>query len=231
MGIKGVQPVSLVDYPGNICSTVFFGGCNLRCPFCHNAQLVQGADTLADENLEDVLAFLAERRHLVPTVCITGGEPTLAPELPGFIRRLKRAGLLVKLDTNGTRPEVLRALLAERLLDYVAMDVKAPPAKYGLVAGRPVDLEAIRTSINLIRTAAPAYEFRTTVVPELLTEEDLLSIGKELAGSDKYVLQPFRPTHPLINPELELAAPCPVSFLEKVAKELRAWIKTVEVRG
>ncbi|MDI3538525.1 MAG: pyruvate formate lyase activating enzyme [Bacillota bacterium] len=231
MGVKGVQPVSLVDYPGHICSTVFFGGCNFRCPFCHNAGLVERADTLPDENLEDVLAFLTERRHLVPAVCITGGEPTLAPELTGFIRRLKRAGLLVKLDTNGTRPEVLRALLAERLLDYVAMDVKAPPDKYGLLTGRPVDLEAIHRSINLIRTAAPAYEFRTTVVPELLTEKDILDIGRELAGSDKYVLQPFRPAHPLIDPQLELAAPCPVSFLEKVAKELRALIKTVEVRG
>jgi pyruvate formate lyase activating enzyme len=231
VGVKGVQPVSLVDYPGSICSTVFFGGCNFRCPFCHNAKLVKEAGTLPDENLEEILAFLAERRHLVPAVCITGGEPTLAPELTGFIRRLKRTGLKVKLDTNGTRPEVLRALLAERLVDYVAMDVKAPLAKYGLLAGRPVDLQAIRTSIDVIRTAASAYEFRTTVVPGLLTEQDLFTIGRELAGSDKYVLQPFRPTHPLLDPELELAAPCPVSFLEKAAEKLQTWIKVVEVRA
>lgn len=231
MGIKGVQPVSLVDYPGNICSTVFFGGCNFRCPFCHNAGLVLEAAATADESLEEVLAFILRRRQLVPAVCVTGGEPTLAPELPAFLRRLKRAGLKVKLDTNGTRPEALRTLLAERLLDYVAMDVKAPRAKYGLLAGRPVDLQAVRASIELIRSVAPAYEFRTTVVPGLLTAEDLLALGAELAGSEKYVLQPFRPTHPLISPELEATPPCAASFLEEVAAKLREQIKVVEVRG
>ncbi|MGI6604673.1 MAG: anaerobic ribonucleoside-triphosphate reductase activating protein [bacterium] len=231
MRIEGVQAVSLVDYPGTICSTVFLGGCNFRCPFCHNVELVLkpgGKEVWASDK---IVSFMERRRRLVPAVCVSGGEPTLEPALPGFLRRLKTAGFKVKLDTNGSRPKLLQSILRAGLVDYVAMDIKAPAAKYSLLTGGPVNLEAIAASVDIIRAEAPAYEFRTTVVPGLLDEEDLVSIGKELAGVEKYVLQQFRPSKPLLEPELEDVHPYPLEVLEHAAERIRMWISDVTVRG
>lgn len=230
MRIRGVEWVSLLDYPGEICTTVFYGGCNFRCAFCHNALLVCEPTTFSSVDPVILMKKLRERQKFVPAVCISGGEPTLAPKLPHFVRQLKEHGFIVKLDTNGTKPDVLSRLLADGLLDYVAMDVKAPWHKYSLVTCVPVDTEAVRGSINLLRKMAPAYEFRTTVVPGLLDEADLLNLGQELEGVQKYVLQQFRPTKPLLDPKLEHQQPYAEELLHQVAKKLRPYVKTVEVR-
>lgn len=260
--IRGIQKTSLVDYPGEVCTTLFVGGCNLRCPWCHNSDLVLRQRQLPRFQLKAILSSLEKRKHLVPAVCITGGEPTLWTQLPGFIRELKAMELKVKLDTNGTNPEVLQGLLTEQLLDYVAMDVKAPPEKYELLTGRPsfmatastprvepadclclgqnaqetgaAILKRIQQSIDLIKTSSIDYEFRTTAVPGMLEEADLLAIGSWLAQSirpRRWVLQQFRPATTIIDPCLREAHPYPQEVLERVATQMAPYFEEVKVRG
>jgi pyruvate formate lyase activating enzyme len=230
MPIRGVEWTSLVDYPGQICTTLFFGGCNFRCGFCHNTPLVLAPARLSLIERGQLLAKLKERSELVPAICLTGGEPTLDPGLPTFIADLKKLGLMVKLDTNGTQPQILASLLADGLLDYVAMDIKGPKKKYSQIAGVPVDTNTIQDSIDLLKRAAPAYEFRTTVVPGFLNAADIVTVGQELAGAKKYVLQQFRPAHPLLDPKLEQQPPYSNDFLYQIAAPLTAYVDTVEVR-
>ena len=207
MTIRGLVPTSLVDYPGEMCTTLFFGGCNLRCPWCHNRELVEEPWALPEIKEEEVYPFLAERQNWIQAVCLTGGEPTLAPGLFDFISNLKKMGFKVKLDTNGTRPRVLSQLLEARLVDYVAMDIKGPPPKYPRAAGAPVEMAAIEASIKLLKQGTSAYEFRTTVIPGLLTEGDLLAMGKWLAGAACYVLQRFVPRENIIAEGIPAPAP------------------------
>jgi len=192
MQIAHVLPTTLVDYPDRVAALVFTPGCSFRCPFCHNSELVLperiAALPLIPEN--DLVYFLRERAGFLDAVVITGGEPTLQSSLSAVMQRVKRLGLLVKLDTNGSRPEVLEALLDERLLDYVAMDIKAPLERYRELCGTTVDLGAIRRSIDLIKTRAPDYEFRTTAAPTL-TQDDIRAIAGLIDGAKRYILQPF----------------------------------------
>jgi pyruvate formate lyase activating enzyme len=190
-----LQPLSLSDYPGKLSAIVFFAGCNLRCPFCYNSELVlpelmAGLRPLAPEA---ILSGLAERLGFLDGVVLTGGEPTLSPDLPEFVRALKNLGFLVKLDTNGTNPAVLTKLLQEKLLDYVALDIKAPFPRYseytGLREAGEV-VKAVQESLSVILRLAPDYEVRTTVAPGL-SAPDLLDIAKSLKGVKRYVLQPF----------------------------------------
>jgi pyruvate formate lyase activating enzyme len=187
--------------------------------------------TLTGISTEEVLDLLNRRRSWVQAVCITGGEPTLAPVLEEFVRRLKGCGFKVKLDTNGTRPEIIARLLAGGLLDYVAMDVKGPPAKYDLLTGTSgADLEAVKESITLLKSSRVACEFRTTAVPGLLGEEDLLTTGRLLAGAWRYVLQQFRPGNTLLDAGFRELRPYPGSTLRSLAQKLRPYIDEVEVR-
>ncbi|WP_338835279.1 anaerobic ribonucleoside-triphosphate reductase activating protein [Neomoorella thermoacetica] len=229
--IRGIQLTSLVDFPGEVCTTVFLGGCNFRCPWCHNADMVLRPSVLPEISPAEVLNLLIRRRSWVQAVCITGGEPTLAPGLEEFVRTLKSRGFKVKLDTNGSQPDVIARLLAGDLLDYVAMDVKAPPEKYDLLTGTGADLEAIKESIALIKNSRVAYEFRTTVVPGLLEEEDLLAIGQMLAGARRYVLQQFRPAGTLLNPGLRELLPYPETTLDHIAARLQPFLAEVEVKS
>lgn len=231
MAVRGIVPTSLVDYPGEICTTLFFGGCNLRCPWCHNRELVEAPGSLPEIKAEELYNFLQARRPWIRAVCLTGGEPTLAPDLPDFISTLKELGFKVKLDTNGTRPRVLARLLEDRLVDYVAMDVKGPPAKYPLAAGAPVQLQAIETSINLLRQGAVPYEFRTTVVPDLLTAEDLLALGEWLSGAACYVLQPFVPRESILAAEYRHRPSTDPQFLRQTAARLKKCFVRIEVRS
>ncbi|WP_156275884.1 anaerobic ribonucleoside-triphosphate reductase activating protein [Neomoorella glycerini] len=231
MTIRGIQLTSLVDFPGEVCTTVFYGGCNFRCPWCHNADLVLRPFTLPEISPEEVLNLLSRRRSWVQAVCITGGEPTLAPGLEEFIRSLKSCGFKVKLDTNGTHPGILARLLTDGLLDYVAMDVKAPPGKYNLLAGTKVDLESVRESIALIKNSRIAYEFRTTVVPGLLLEEDLLAIGRLLRGARRYVLQQYQPAGTLLDADFQALRPYPGATLNNIAQKLQPFSAKVEVRA
>lgn len=196
--------MTLIDYPGKVAATVFTVGCNFLCPYCHNPELVDPAKISGQPKTDEkeILDFLATRQGLLEAVCITGGEPTLMADLPVFIKKIKAMGFLVKLDTNGSNPQMLAKLLAEGLVDFIAMDIKAPLEKYKKVAGDKVILANIQRSTELTRSA-PDYEFRTTVLPALHSKKDILSIGRWLQGSKKYYLQQFKPTKTLDSAYLD----------------------------
>lgn len=193
MEFAHLQGTSLIDYPGKVAAVLWTVGCNLRCPFCYNAELVLPELAQAVPRLpeEAVLAQLRERRRFLDGVVITGGEPAIHQELPQFIERVKSLRLLVKLDTNGTCPETLASLLGERLLDYVALDVKAPFSRYPEYSGAPPALvEKVRASLDRILGGTVDHEVRTTAAPGL-AKEDLLEVAREVRGAQRYVLQPF----------------------------------------
>jgi len=191
--IVGLQRLSLIDYPGRLCATVFTAGCNFRCPYCYNVDIVlhhQGLDTIPER---EVLDLLYRRRDFLDGLCLGGGEPTLHRALPAFLYKVKALGALVKLDTNGSRPRMLGKLMEDGLVDYVAMDVKAPLRRYPEVVRYKVDVEAVKRSIGLLRRGNVDHEFRTTVVPGLLDGDDLEEIARGLSGSKRHVLQGFKP--------------------------------------
>ncbi len=213
MLIHGFQKMTLLDYPGKVACTIFTAACNLRCPFCHNAGLVTKIEHAERIDEGEILAYLKKRQGILDGVCITGGEPTLQPDLRDFIRNVKSLGYAVKLDTNGTHPDVLAALLDEGLLDYVAMDIKNSRPKYALTAGLLEHtasdvLESIQTSIDLLLENRVDFEFRTTVVAEYHTPEDIAQIARRIAPAKKYFLQPFVDSGNLIgSPDGLLHAP------------------------
>ena len=191
MMLHGLQKMTLLDFPGRVACTVFLGGCDFRCPFCHNYELADGsARPVMDEAA--LMAFLEKRRGLLDGVAITGGEPCLRPDLPDLMRRIRGLGFAVKLDTNGTHPELLNAILREGLADYVAMDIKNSPEKYARTAGlAELDLTPIRRSVELLTAGNVDYEFRTTVVDELHEADDFEAIGAWIAGARRWFMQPF----------------------------------------
>ncbi|MBQ7936709.1 MAG: anaerobic ribonucleoside-triphosphate reductase activating protein [Clostridia bacterium] len=215
MTIAGLQKLTLLDFPGRTACTVFLNGCNFRCPFCHNFALAKGlAEPLMEE--EELLTFLEGRKGLLDGVCFTGGEPLMQRELPGLIRKIKAMGYAVKLDTNGSFPKRLRALVEEGLLDYVAMDVKNAPARYGETAGfLKLNLAAIEESVAYLKEGHVDYEFRTTVVEELHTVEDLQAIALWLRGAKHWFLQRFQQNEQVPNPAL--SAPSPQQMHEYLA--------------
>lgn len=190
MNFSGLQKTSLSDFPGRVAAVVFTLGCNFRCPYCHNPDLVLGGAE-ASITEDEVLDFLRLRHGRLGGLVVSGGEPTLHARLPDFLRRVRAAGLDIKLDTNGSRPEVIRGLIDEGLVDFVAMDVKAPLDRYREVVQSEVDPAALRASIDLIRASELDHEFRTTAVRPLVEPEDLVEIGSLLRGCQRYVLQPF----------------------------------------
>jgi pyruvate formate lyase activating enzyme len=196
MIIKGLQEFTLIDYPKKVACTIFTFGCNFRCKYCHNPELVfnNGTPEIPEE---EILKFLDERKDFLDGICITGGEPTLHKDLPEFIFKIKKFGLLVKLDTNGTNPEMLKKLTKNKLVDYVAMDIKAPLEKYEKVVGVKVNKKKIQESVNVIRNSGLEYEFRSTILPALHSKEDLIKIGEWLKGSKKFCIQNFVPTKTL----------------------------------
>ena len=191
MRIGGLQKMTLLDYPGKVACTVFLTGCNLRCPYCHNPSLVLPADAPDALSEDALLSFLHTRRSKLDGVCISGGEPTLHRELPQLLRRIRGLGFRTKLDTNGTNPAMLSALLREGLLDYVAMDIKNAPALYAQTCGGIDRLVQVRESAALLLGGHVDYEFRTTVCAPLHTPEGMVEIGQWLQGAKRYFLQPF----------------------------------------
>ena len=191
MKIAGLQKNSMIDYPGNLSAVVFTQGCNMNCGYCHNRCLI-GANS-KNEIIEQqaVVAFLEKRRRLLDSVVVSGGEPTLQKDLPEFLEMVKGMGYKTKLDTNGTNPECLRLLIKNNLLDYVAMDMKAPLCKYRKVCCSQVDTQKLSESINILKEDMVKYEFRTTYTPELC-EEDLIDISETIKGAQRYVLQQYR---------------------------------------
>lgn len=202
MKIKGYEKLSLVDYDLKIATTIFFGGCNFRCPFCHNSSLVLNPNVGDDIPFEEILDHLQKRKGMIDAVVFTGGEPTLVLNLKHLIRQVKQLGYLIKLDTNGTNPDVLSDLIEEGLIDYVAMDIKNSLDKYNLTCGVNVNLDNIQKSINLLINSNINYEFRTTVIKEYHTLEDMNKISILLKGAKKMRIQKFIASENCINPHL-----------------------------
>lgn len=230
MLIKGLQKLTLLDYPDRLACTVFVGGCNFRCPFCHNASLV--LPELYGETIptEDFFAFLASRAGRLEGVCVSGGEPTMMADLADFIRRIKSMGFLVKLDTNGSHPAVLRQLINENLLDYVAMDIKNSPEKYeqtaGIISSEPI-LAVKESAATLLEGRVP-YEFRTTVMRELHSREDMAKIGQWLSGAERYFLQNYRPEGDLILGGFTSLTP---EEMQGLLSETKKYIPAAAIRG
>ncbi len=192
MNIQGFQKLTLLDYPGLMACTIFTGGCNFRCPFCHNASLVTEPDENEPFTEQEILDYLEKRKNTLEAVCITGGEPLLEKDLPLFLEKIKATGKLIKLDTNGYLSKRLKTILDAGLVDYVAMDIKNSPEKYPLTAGlEGMSMDPIYESIDAIMNANIDYEFRTTVVKELHSEEDFEKISEMIKGCKKYFIQSF----------------------------------------
>ncbi|KKW36002.1 anaerobic ribonucleoside-triphosphate reductase activating protein [Candidatus Adlerbacteria bacterium RIFCSPHIGHO2_01_FULL_54_23] len=228
MRIGGFQGSSLIDYPGNVSAVIFTIGCNFRCPYCHNPELVLETPEREIPS-EEIIKFLDSRKGVLPAVVITGGEPTMHDDLPDFARRVKSLGYLVKLDTNGTNPAMLRKLIGEKHVDYVAMDIKAPREKYPQIVGSAVNAAAIRESIDFLLSNTVDYEFRTTIVRSQLSPEDLEQIGVEIAGARRYFLQEFLPgktLHPAFRNKLSYGR----GELENIAESLKKHVTHCEVR-
>lgn len=218
MKIHGLQKMTLLDFPGRVACTVFLGGCDLRCPFCHNAELIDGTAP-AVMDAEELLQFLKKRQGLLEGVAITGGEPLLRPDLGELLGRIRELEYPVKLDTNGTHPERLRRLLEEGLVQYTAMDVKNSPERYAETVGlETFDLAPVRESVSLLMEGPWDYEFRTTAVAELHDAESFHRIGPWIRGAKRYFLQKFtdRETVPFQG------------FHSPTAEEMRAWVKIME---
>lgn len=197
----GLEKCTLIDYPGKVACMVYTIGCNLRCPYCHNPELVdETVETKISE--KEVLGFLSRRKGMLDGLVITGGEPTIHDDLLQFMKKVKKLGFLVKLDSNGTRPDILKEAIRKKLVDYIAMDIKSPMSKYSQTVARPVDVVAIRKSIQIIMSSNIKYEFRTTVIKALIALEDFHEIGREIRGAQGYFLQKFIPTK-ILNPQFK----------------------------
>ena len=228
MKIQGLQKMTLLDFPGKVACTVFLGGCDFRCPFCHNGELLDGTAPAVMDDAE-LLRFLKGRRGLLDGVTITGGEPLLRKDLPDLLRAIGDLGFAVKVDTNGNHPAALEGLLKEGLADYVAMDIKNSPEKYALTVGLNVlDLAPIRRSVSLLMESGIPYEFRTTVVDELHRAEDFEAMGQWIAGAKAYFLQPFTDRDSV--PYAGLHAPSREN-LEKYASIARIYVPYTAIRG
>jgi pyruvate formate lyase activating enzyme len=230
VAIKGLEKFAPKDFPGFISATIFLPGCGFRCPFCHNPDLVLRPETLADVPLDFFLAFLDARREWLEGVCVSGGEPLIHPEVEGLLAVIKERNLLVKVDTNGSHPDRLASLLSAGLVDRIAMDVKAPPERYPEVVRAEADLEAIARSIEVVRTSAKPYLFRTTVVPGLVEAEDIGRIGEWLDGAEVFQIQPFSPLNTL-DPEFERRRPFSRAELKAMADLVRPHFGEVRVEG
>lgn len=198
MVLGGLQKLTLLDFPGKVACTVFTLGCNFRCGFCHNAPLVLTADTPPYDE-EEFFRFLETRKGLLDGVAVTGGEPLLQKDIAAFLGRIKALGFSVKLDTNGAFPEKLRSLVESGLVDYVAMDIKNAPEKYSLTCGCETDIGSIKQSVAFLKTGTVAFEFRTTAVKELHTEDDFREIGRWLSGTQNYFIQQFKDSGNLVG--------------------------------
>ncbi|MBI4837136.1 MAG: anaerobic ribonucleoside-triphosphate reductase activating protein [Candidatus Portnoybacteria bacterium] len=230
MLLGGLQKLTLIDYPGKVAATVFTAGCNFFCPFCHNPDLVllNKSEQYPFLSEEQFFWWMEKNLWLLDGVCISGGEPTIHKDLPDFIKEIKSLGFAVKLDTNGSNPEMLEYLIKNNLIDYAAMDIKAPINKYSKFYRLPIDTAAIKKSVELIRQMAD-YELRTTVIPDFHKKRDFTEIGQWLTGSKKYVLQQFRPEKTL-DPAFTNVKPYSDEELECFCEGLKPCFKKCEVR-
>ena len=226
MNIAGVQKVTLLDYPGKVACEIFTQGCNFECPFCQNSSLIPITNT-GEFSEEEIFEYLVLRKKILDGVVITGGEPTVQKDLKEFIKKIKDLGLLVKLDTNGGNPKVLQELIDEKLVDYVAMDIKNIFNKYNITAGKKINLDNIKKSIEILKASKIDYEFRTTIIKEMHSLDDIVSICK-LVGNAKYYLQNFEDSENVIDHSLHGFSREELLFIDKYLKDL---FPNVEIRA
>jgi len=236
MEFKGFQKTSLIEYPGKIVSVVFTAGCNFRCPFCQNPTLVLSPNTLPSVSSKEVVSHLISKRKWLDGLAITGGEPMIHQALSGFIDKVKEEGFLIAIETNGANPQMLRDLIADKLIDYVALDIKAPLVweKYKRAAGiNDEDLfRKVKESVKVLLELKLDidYELRTTVVPGLIGEEDILAIARQIKGAKRYTLQQFLPRITL-DRQYERLKPYPKEVLEKMSQRAESYVDICQVRG
>jgi len=234
MEFKGFVKTSLIEYPGKIVSVAFVGGCNFRCPFCQNPDLVLNSQSLPSISEKEVIDHLLSKRKWLDGLAITGGEPMLKKDLPNFVSKIKKEGFLVEIETNGTNPGMLRSLVERSLVDYLALDIKAPFEweKYRKAAGI-VDkklLGKVKESLKILLSSNIDYELRTTVVPGLVDQEDVISIARSLEGARKYVLQQFAPKMTL-DKQYEKIEPYSKDKLEEMKEKIANYVESCEIRG
>lgn len=231
MRIGGLQKLTLIDFPGKIACTVFLSGCNFRCPFCYSPELVLPEKIKEHPSLSEKVFFdfLKERKNLLEGITICGGEPSCDKKLPGLVKKIKKMGFFVKLDTNGSNPGMLKKMIDKKLIDYVAMDIKGPKEKYGQIAGVKIDIEKIQKSINILREGRVDYEFRSTIVPSLHTKEDIIEMAKWIKGSKKYYLQSFR-SEKTLNSEFEKIKPYPRDLLLEIQRAISPFFEICQIR-
>jgi len=223
--IKGFLETSFLDWPGKICSVFFLPGCNFRCPYCHNHPLVFHPGQFASISLKEILQRLNSFKGWIDGVCLTGGEPTLHADLPLLIHQIKERGFLVKLDTNGSNPEMLEKLIDKREVDFIAMDVKAPldPFSYRRSTGLSIDLALVSKSIEILKRGKVEYQFRMTVVPQLHSEEEIQALGEQLRVGQRFILHNFNPENPL-DPSLKNTPPYDPKLLKKMERRVQEMI-------
>ena len=229
MKIGGIQKTSLLDYPDIISTIIWTIGCNFKCPFCYNKDIVLGNVSLIPE--KEVISFLEKRKGIIEGLVISGGEPLLQNDISEFCEKVKKLSYLIKIDTNGTNPKKLKDLIDKNLIDYVAMDIKAPKNKYEKLTNVKVNIKNIEESINILKNSKIDYEFRTTFVPELLTKNDIIEIARWLKNSKKFYLQQFKPISPMISDKLEYVAPYSKEQLIDTLEEIKSYFDICEVRG
>jgi len=229
MKIGGIQKLTLIDYPGKVSATIFTFGCNFRCKFCHNSDLVEPNLFFHEIKIDEILKFLEKRKKVLDGVVITGGEPTIHTDLPNFIKKIKDMGYCVKLDTNGSNPKMLADLIEKKLVDYIAMDIKAPMGLYNEIARIDVDQQAIRQSVGILLEEKIDYEFRTTAYPKLNSEEFVM-IGSWIDGAKRFWIQQFRNTSTL-DKTFQSLKPHSETKLEEIAEIMKKYVKEVGIRG
>jgi len=232
MLIGGLQKSTLIDYPGKVATTVFTLGCNYHCPFCQNPELVDSKKIKKQPRIkqEAFFDFLKSRQGLLDGVCLTGGEPLIQPDLIDFIKKIKQAGFLVKLDTNGSQPAKLKKLFQENLLDFVAMDIKSSQENYSKAVGAKVNLKDIQKSIDLIRQSGMDYEFRTTTAPGIIDKKEIEKISQWLKGAKSFALQQFR-TEKTLDKSWQKVKPYSDEELKEMVKIAQPYFDKVELRG
>lgn len=233
MVLGGFQKLTLIDYPGKVATTVFTVGCSFRCPFCHNPELVLSRNLQSvTHNLieKEFFDFLKKRKGKLEGVCITGGEPTIQPDLVDFIKKIKKLGYLVKLDSNGSRPDVLRQIINSKIIDFIAMDIKDSPKKYKKTSGERADFERIKISVEMIMNSKIPYEFRTTVVPGIHSEKDFNEIASWIKGAKSYYLQVYQ-ENKILDPELREKTKGKSINLELIKKNIERNFVKFGIRG
>lgn len=238
MIIGGLQKLSLLDYPGHLAAVIFLAGCNFRCRFCHNPMLVRPTEVGKLKyqkghliKTDDLFAFLKKRQGKLEGAVVSGGEPTINPDLPEFLAALKKIGFLIKLDTNGSHPAMLEKLMKKKLLDYLAMDLKAPFIKYEKITGVKANLAKIKKSIKIIKESGLPYEFRTTVAPGLIEKEDIILMGESIQGGEKWFLQGFRPAERLVDEKFKKTKPYSLPEMEEMRRAGEKYVRECLIRG